>query len=55
MELIRALDDEIGDQEDYNDEDILGLISAFVASDYVARYYIKIPCRNSPLRGEAYI
>jgi hypothetical protein len=55
MELIRALDDEAGDQDDYNDEDILALISSFVTGDYAARYCIKIPCRISPLRGEVYI
>jgi hypothetical protein len=55
IELFQALNDEVGDQEDYNDEDIMALISAFVAGDYAGRYCAKIPCRISPLRGEAYI
>jgi hypothetical protein len=55
MELIRASDDEVGDQDDYTNEDILILVSAFVTGDYVARYCIKIPCRISSLRGEVYI
>jgi hypothetical protein len=36
MELVQALDDEIGGQEDSDDEDILAIIAAFVASDYGA-------------------
>jgi hypothetical protein len=55
MELIRAPDDEIGDQEDSDNEDILAMIAAFVAGDYGARYCIKIPCRTSSLGGEARI
>jgi len=55
MELIQALDDEIGDQEDSDNEDILAIIAAFVAGDYGARYCIKIPCCTSSLSGEARI
>ena len=34
MELFRASNYEVGDQEDYTNEDIVALISTFVASDY---------------------
>jgi hypothetical protein len=55
IELIQALDDEMGDQEDSDNEDILAIIAAFVAGDYGARYCIKIPCRTLSLSGEARI
>ena len=55
IELIRAPDNKIDDQEDSDNEDILAIVAALVAGDYRGRYCIKIPCRTSSLGGEARI